>query len=69
MFVLLVSYKGKEVFRKLFHRRSEALDWFAWRVRAMRTGSAKHPGDQVMVATMEGVVVAAEGEERNVRTG
>jgi hypothetical protein len=69
MFVLLVCHGGKEVYRRLFHRRLDAESWYFWRVRKMHEGTARQPGDQVTLSTVDGVVLAAEGARRNVRTG
>jgi hypothetical protein len=68
MFVLLVSYQGREVYRKLFHRWQDADSWFGWRVKAMREGKARAPGDTVTLCNIQGEVFKTAGDGENVRT-
>jgi hypothetical protein len=68
VFVLLVISQGKEVYRKLFHRRRDALSWYEWRVRVMQNGTQKTPADTVLLTTMAGTVIErCAGDNKDVR--
>jgi len=70
MFVLLVISRGKEVYRKMFHRRRDALSWYEWRGRGMQDGAPRPPADTVLLTTLHGAVIErCAGDGEDVRTG
>jgi hypothetical protein len=52
----------------LFHRWQDADSWFGWRVKAMREGKARAPGDTVTLCNIHGEVFKTAGDGENVRT-
>jgi hypothetical protein len=68
VFVLLVISQGKQVYRKLFHRRRDAVSWYEWRVRAMQNGTQRTPADTVLLTTEAGTVLErCAGDNKDVR--
>lgn len=51
-----VFYEGQEVYSRGFTRRSKALEFFWWRIGIMEDGSARTPGDTVLLVNEHGSI-------------
>lgn len=46
---VMVFYEGREVYTRGFQRKSKALEFYWWRVGLLESGTARAPGDTIIL--------------------